>query len=190
MKQIGGQRDLLIFFAELFYRYKIHYLLTGSFAVSYYGFPRATHDIDFVLELSNVSKKKLLQALGFIDIKQFMLDINAFQQNPTPDLLTLFHFETGTKIDLWIKNAKEFNENWQRRQEIKIEKQVVFLVSPEDLILTKLSWCKELPSERHLRDCIGIWKVQKEKLDLAYLRIRAKELGIISLLGEISEADY
>ena len=46
-----GQRDILITFAKLFRRFNVPYLLTGSFAVSSYGYPRATHDIDFVLEV-------------------------------------------------------------------------------------------------------------------------------------------
>ena len=52
-----GQRDILIKIVELLEEYGISYLLTGSFAVSYYGFPRATHDIDFVIEIHRAEKK-------------------------------------------------------------------------------------------------------------------------------------
>jgi len=57
--------------------------------------------------------------------------------------------------------------------------------------LKKLSLCKEVWSERHFRDCVGMWKVQKGKLDEKYLFAQAKKLGIEKLLKEVIETkDY
>jgi len=46
-----GQKDVLLKIARLLTEEKISYLLTGSLAVAYYGFPRGTHDVDLVLEV-------------------------------------------------------------------------------------------------------------------------------------------
>ncbi|MBI2405001.1 hypothetical protein HYV22_02375 [Candidatus Gottesmanbacteria bacterium] len=67
-----------------------------------------------------------------------------------------------------------------------IGKTRIAVIAPEDLILTKLAWCKELPSERHMQDCAGIWRVQKGKLDEGYLRRCADELGVADLLHEVT----
>lgn len=37
-----------------------------------------------------------------------------------------------------------------------------------------------------MQDCVGIWRIQKEKFDEAYLRTRAGELGVTHLLREVT----
>jgi hypothetical protein len=180
-----GQRDILITFAKLFRQFKIQYLLTGSFAVSSYGYPRATHDIDFVLEIGQNAKKQLMRAVSslpraYIQDKSQLRDANL-------TFYTLYHTETATKVDLWLVADQEFSAKWKRRHVTRIGKLEITLVSPEDLILTKLLWCKEVSSERHMRDCVGMWKVQKDKLDEAYLFAGAKILGVESLLKKVIE---
>ncbi len=71
-----------------------------------------------------------------------------------------------------------------------IDRTRISLIAPEDLILTKLLWCKELRSERHMQDCIGIWQVQKGKLDEVYLRRRAGELFVTQLFDEIITSPF
>lgn len=183
-------QTLLKQFCKILERHKIRYLLTGGLASGFYGFPRTTHDIDFLVEVEEESVRKLYELLTGLG-KSYLVSAEQLKVKiKTPEIVTVFHFKSGVKIDFWIVDQKHFTSEWSRRNQRTFLGQRIMLVSPEDLILTKLSWCKEAPSERHLRDCIGIWKVQKETLDLAYLRTRAKELEIISLLGEISEADY
>ena len=181
---IAGQLDLLKFIVSRFIQEHIRYLMTGSLAVSAFGYPRATHDIDFVVVLETRSLSKLRQVLRSLGPD--------FLQNPDtlgedPDVYTIQHHGTGIKIDLWLKNTGDFSREWKRRHVTKIGKLEITLVSPEDLILTKLLWCKEVPSERHMRDCVGMWKVQKGKLDETYLFAQAKTFGIGSLLKEVSE---
>ena len=100
-------------------------------------------------------------------------------------LITLYHADTAIKIDFWVTDAVDFTEKYARSQNINIEDQLISVISAEDLILTKLSWCKEVMSERHLRDCIGIWKIQKKNLDEAYMQKKAAQLGITGLLAQV-----
>jgi len=64
---ILSQRDLACAFAKVFEEQKIPSLLTGSLAVSYYGIPRATHDVDFVVEIMEKDIDKLLKAIKKVD---------------------------------------------------------------------------------------------------------------------------
>lgn len=187
MEQILGHRDLIRFTIALFDRYKIRYLLTGSFAVSYYGRPRATHDIDFIVEISKKDSTKimkLIEELGsdfIIDsqqIKEAILDKSEFN---------ILHPETGIKLDFWIVGDNEFEKGKFKRKKITlIDNQKINIVSAEDLILTKLLWCKTIRSERHLDDCKGILKVQKNKLDNEYLTKWLNKLKLGDLFSEIS----
>lgn len=181
-----GQRDILLEIAQILKQYKIPYLLTGSFAVSYYGIPRATHDIDFVIEIHQKNLEKLK-----IVLKKLSKDYLAEQleiENP-PDRsfqFNVYHPETGLKIDFWLVKKDEFEENkFKRKKEIFIARQKISLISAEDLILTKLLWCKDIKSERHLKDCQGILKIQEDKLDFKYLQNWVKKLEVTKLFKEI-----
>ena len=61
---------------------------------------------------------------------------------------------------------------------------VVYLASPEDVILAKLDWYRRggKVSERQWSDVVGVLKVQDRSLDRVYLRHRASELQLTDLL--------
>ena len=191
MEQILGHRDLVKYFASLLDKYKINYLLTGSLAVSYYGHPRATHDIDFIIEIKKKVSSKILKAIKELD-KNFIVDISQIKiAILRPSEFNILHSVTGIKLDFWIVEENEFEEEkFKRKNTTNIDGQKINLISAEDLILTKLLWCKTVRSERHLRDCVGILKVQKNKLDKKYLNIWIKKLKLKQLFKEISVQNY
>ena len=180
-----GQRDILITFAKLFRRFNVPYLLTGSFAVSSYGYLRATHDIDFVLEVEEKARRQLIRALSSLP-STYVQDVTELH---TEHLMfyTIYHTATTTKVDLWLIADYAFEEEVKRKRYISINTLEIPITSVEDLILTKLSWCKEVMSERHMRDCVGMWQVQKGKLDEKYLFEQAKKLGVETLLKQVIE---
>jgi len=186
-----GHRDLVKIFSNLLDKFKIPYLLTGSLAVSYYGYPRATHDVDFVVEIKNINLSNFWRFLKTLD-KSYIFNKGEIKQAiANSSQFNLYHPGTGIKIDFWIIGKNEFEQNKFRRQKIiLIDKQKVNLVSAEDLLLTKLLWCKKIESERHLRDCAGIWQVQENKLDKKYLNLWVKKLGVVKLFEEIKTANY
>ena len=108
MGQILGHRDLVEFFVKLLDRYKVSYLLTGSFAVSYYGYPRATHDIDFIVEIKRKDSKKILKVceqLGdafIVDNSQIKEAVNESSE------FNILHTDTGIKMHFWIVEQNEF----------------------------------------------------------------------------------
>ena len=54
------QANLLITISSFLDKYKIPYMLTGALTVVYYGRPRASHDIDFVVEINKKDLKKVI----------------------------------------------------------------------------------------------------------------------------------
>ncbi len=53
----------------------VKYVLVGGLAVNYYGFPRSTQDIDFLVEDSNENIEKIRLALSFLPDKA-SLEVN------------------------------------------------------------------------------------------------------------------
>jgi hypothetical protein len=65
----------------------------------------------------------------------------------------------------------------------------VFLLTPEDIVLAKLDWYRlgGLMSSKQWHDILGVLTVQQDRLDLAYMRDRAAELGVSDLLERALE---
>lgn len=186
-----NQQILLKDLTKVLEKCQIPYLLTGSLASSYYGYPRATHDIDFIIEIQNKNMGKILKAVKLLD-KSYLFDKNEIEDAiAKTSQFNLYHLDTGTKIDFWIAEGSDFEKNkFKRGKTIFIDGQKINLVSPEDLILTKLLWCKQIKSERHLLDCAGILKIQKNKLDDKYLNHWVKKLKVGELMKEVSNLEY
>ena len=64
------------------------------------------------------------------------------------------------------------------------------MLSPEDTILLKLDWYRQggESSERQWLDILGVFRVQAERLDGAYLDHWAAELGVGDLLADARRA--
>jgi hypothetical protein len=60
-----------------------------------------------------------------------------------------------------------------------------WFATAEDTILAKLEWSKMGESERQFNDAANIAKVQKENLDVAYLRRWAGDLKVGDLLNRL-----
>lgn len=186
-----GERDIIALLTKLFEKNKISYILTGSFAGSFWGHPRATHDIDFVVEIKSPEKGKissLLKELGNdfdVDLSQAETAIDRHGQ------FNIFYPENLLKIDFWVAENNEFEKNkFKRKISVDLFGKQVAIVSAEDLILTKLLWNKKVYSDRHFRDCVGILEMQKGKLDEKYLRETAKKLGVTKSLNEARKSKW
>lgn len=60
-----------------------------------------------------------------------------------------------------------------------------FFVSPEDLILSKLTWAKESSSQKQWEDIKTVLKNSKIKLDFKYLKVWAREHETIDTLNDL-----
>ena len=167
---------------------RIPYIITGGFAVAVWGKPRFTADIDIIIELLSKNIKSLAQALLKID-----KDVYISEEAMRDALLhngefNFIHPQTGLKVDFWVKESKAdiYGEvKFERRRVKKIDNQKIFFVSPEDLILSKLSWYKKGESSKHLEDIKSILNNKKLKLDFKYINNWAEKQSTIKILEEI-----
>lgn len=179
--------------ADVFDRLKIPYLVGGSLASSLHGIPRATQDADMVADLKPQHITPLVKALE----AAFYVDANmirdAIQHRSS---FNVIHLDTMFKIDIFVLQDDPASiEEMARRELYEVSeesKQELFLATAEDIILRKLHWFQlgGSISERQWDDALGVFQVQKEKLDYSYLQRGARQMGLTTLLEQaIKDAD-
>ena len=123
----------------------VSYMITGSVAANFYAVPRMTRDIDIVVEVQKGDADRLLTI--FKD--DFYIDREAvLQAIDTQGMFNVIHNESVMKVDLIIRKDSSYRAlEFERRRPLEIEGVTMWVVSPEDLILSKLFWAKESESE-------------------------------------------
>lgn len=155
----------------------VPYMIAGSFASTYYGVPRSTHDIDIVIDPTGESLTALLAALPD---EQYYVDRDtardALRRRST---FNVIDFASGWKLDLIIRKARPFSvSEMSRRQLGELFGATVAIATAEDAIIAKLEWAKLSDSERQLRDVAGVVAVRAAALDVAYIETWVAELGL------------
>ena len=86
-----NERELLVDCLRRLYRSGITYYLTGSMASNYWGIPRTTHDLDFVVQLSDPQERQSFEnsAETFISTRKLCVQHNNRRINSTPSTLAL-----------------------------------------------------------------------------------------------------
>ena len=158
----------------------IGYMLTGSMAMNYYAQPRMTRDIDVVVALRPADAARLVQLFSpDYYVSRESVDSSIAQQS----LFNLIHNESVIKVDCIVRKQSEYRlAEFNRRQRIKIEDFETWIVSKEDLILSKLFWAKDSHSELQLRD---VKNLVSTGYDRAYIQRWTVELGVTSLWQEV-----
>lgn len=168
----------------------IDYFITGGFAVSVWGRPRATFDIDMVIEMTNVDIKKLASRLRGLSKNSYVEEETMREAVETKGEFNFIDPATGVKVDFFVLGETSWDrEKVQRKIKKDIYGVKTYFISPEDLILSKLKWCKLAESNRHLEDARSVLNVSRDKIDNDYLRSWAEKLGISKPLEKIKSTD-
>lgn len=180
-------RELIGKIAKILEDLNIVYAVTGGYAVSVWGKPRSTLDIDVIIELLEPQIEKLTAALKGISEMSYVDERMVTWAFERKGEFNFIHSDSGIKVDFWVSRGDKFSRGeFQRRVPKVIAGRKVYFVSPEDLILNKLRWHKESGSELQLRDVTVIIKFQK-KLDWGYIRRWAKAQLTLKIIESIKQ---
>lgn len=158
-------------------RVGIPYMLTGSFASSYHGVPRATQDIDLVIAPSAAQIRNLVNLLPVTEY--YVNEETALDALARESQFNVIDFATGWKIDLIIRKSRAFSRaEFDRRAAIDLFGVELFIVSAEDVLLAKLEWAKAGQSVRQLEDCANLLRVRWGDLERPYLEHWVTQLGL------------
>lgn len=155
----------------------IPYMVTGSFASSAHGEPRASKDIDVVIAPTREQLIELIRQ--FPAGKYHALEFEALDAFDRRSMFNVIDYATGWKIDLIVKKGRPFSDvEFNRRQELDFAGLRLSFATAEDILISKLEWVKEGESQRQLEDAAGIIRVQGENLDTAYVEYWVRQLGL------------
>ncbi len=163
----------------------VGYLLSGSLASSLQGEPRATHDIDLVVDIHPADVGRLVGALAGPNV---YLDEQAVAEAVRQrSMFNLLDSSTGDKVDFWLLKDEPFDrERFARRLEVEAMGLRLKVSTPEDTILMKLRWAMQSGgSEKQVGDAAGVFAFQGDLLDQTYLDGWAEALGVTALLADV-----
>ncbi len=184
---LNDQADLLETIASILNQKGFRYFVTGSQASAMYGEPRFTQDIDIVLELSEEQLSEFLE--GF-DSEDFYLSESAARSAVARrGMFNLIQPVTGGKVDFVVAKDSDFDRSrMERVRQLSISESVnAKFASPEDVILKKMQWYMKDHSDRHIRDILGVLKIQETSIDLSHIETWLERLGVTDVWQLIRE---
>jgi hypothetical protein len=172
---------------EVLERLGVPYLLAGSLASSVHGIPRSTQDADLVAALEDRHVGPLVAALAgafYIDEERAR---DAVRRRAS---FNVIHLGTMLKVDLFVLTDDPLaRQEMARRQlfELIPGSSALPVATAEDTVLQKLHWYRRGGgvSDRQWTDILGVLKVQRGRLDLAYLQQGATHLEVEDLLDRV-----
>lgn len=161
----------------------VDYVLVGAMALGCYVPTRSTLDVDLLVRLGLVD----LQTIVELFADDYYLDDLAIEEAISRgSSFNIIHTSGSVKADLIIDRDTEFDRSrFARRRRLRAGSVDVWVISPEDLILSKLDWARETRSEKQFNDVRLVFKRVKP-LDRAYLDEWAVRLGLEALLREVT----
>ncbi len=159
----------------------IDYMLTGSMALNCYAQPRMTRDLDLVVAFQLKDVDRIHSVLG----DDYYVSADAARDAVLHQTsFNAIHQSTMVKADFMIRKREEFRLlEFQRRQRLRILDFETWVVSKEDLILSKLEWAHESHSQRQLVD---VENLLATGCDMDYLREWSAKLSLTDMLTRVS----
>lgn len=153
-------------------------MLTGSFALAFYATPRMTRDLDIVVALDPTRITAVTAAFAddyYIDPDMIAPAVRS------ESLFNVMHFASGMKADLIVRKSSPYRlHEFARRRRASLGTVETWIVSREDLILSKLAW--SATSELQRRD---VQQLLAAAVDVDYLRRWAPELKVLDALNAL-----
>jgi len=158
----------------------IAYMLTGSVALNCYAQPRMTRDIDLVVAFHLRDAERIHEILGE---DYYVSEHAAREAVADQSSFNAIHQTTLIKVDFMVRKRGDYRlHEFSRRQRMKVADFELWVVSKEDLILSKLHWARDSQSERQLTD---VENLIATGCDTGYLKTWSAELNLTDMLTRV-----
>ena len=173
--------DFLRILIKFFDQHKIPYMLSGSVAMSTYILPRVARNFDFIVHLKLVDAQLL--STHFKD--GYYCDEDAIREAiHYKGMFYIIDQKSNYKADFIILKDDPFRqEEFLRRRFIDFRDMKIYIVSPEDLLLSKLIWIQDIESSLQKDDIRLLSAI--DNLDWKYIQkwistMKLNTFGIIN----------
>jgi hypothetical protein len=153
-------------------------MVIGAWALSIWGKPRATADLDFLVLVKEEELDRLSALMASAGME---LDVAWQEWNPLLRGAQARFQYRGVAIDLLCPRDRHDQEIFRRRRKRRVGRQYCWIVSSEDFILQKL----KVGRPRDFEDALSVVERSGKKLDRKYLQTWAGRLGIAAELKYI-----
>jgi hypothetical protein len=168
----------------------VQYMIGGAVAAWAWGEPRATLDLDVVVNIPIESVSRLSKEL---EVRDMLVPADIILDNileTRADLpINAIHLYSGYKADLYpLRDGDDLRASaFERRRKIDLGEPLgaVYLHSPEDLIIYKLLYFSLSQQTKHIRDITSIVLTLGEELDFPYIEFWVDKKGLTSLWAEL-----
>ena len=182
-EQLLGYADFVKLVIEALEVIGVEYLIGGSVAAWAWGEPRSTLDLDLVVNIPLESASLLSQELakrGMLVPADVILDAIIEERTDLP--INAIHMYSGFKADLYpLRPQDELRRSaLERRKQVDFGPPIrmVYVHSPEDLIVYKVLYFSISQQTKHLRDIAAILKSMGDEIDYAYIETWVERKGL------------
>lgn len=184
---VETERDALFQVLDALEALHIPYMVVGSFASTFWGRPRMTHDADLAVQIAGEQVPALARLLApHFYAPEFVIADAVRKQGQ----FNAIHLDVAFKIDLWLRKDAPYDiACFERRLLGVMFGREVWVSSAEDVILSKLLWYRAAPTlERQFQDALEVYEIQEPYLEQDYLDRWARALGVADLLERVRQA--
>ena len=149
---------------------EIPYVLVGAFSVNFHGIARSTQDADFVAQFEGGQLAAIMARLG----KGFRLDPQMSFESATGTTRQIVRYlgspKSPIRIEFFQLSNDEFDQRrFNRRMRVRVLDRSAFVLTAEDVVVTKLRWFVALHRPKDKEDARGVIAVQGDRLDWVYI---------------------
>jgi hypothetical protein len=141
-----------------------------------------TRDIDLVVELSPQDAERIVDLLR----EDFYVDGEAVRRAiERREVFNAIEMTRVVKADFVVRKENAYRRTeFARKRRVSVDGHEMFIVAPEDLVISKLDWARDTRSETQLRDVRNVLE-SVQNLDHAYLEEWIAHLGLEALYREV-----
>lgn len=152
-------------------RARVRYAIIGAWALSLWGKPRATADLDFLVLVKDDRLERLIASMmgAGMEVDELWQQWNPMLRGSQARL----HYH-GVTIDLLLPRDQHDQAIFRRRRKKRIEGRYYWVVSLEDFILQKI----KVGRPRDFEDALSVVERFRGKLDVKYLERWAGRLHV------------
>ena len=184
-------KNVLSRLEKIFKAIKLKHVIVGGIAVIHYGHVRATQDIDIIIEddSSKISQfLRLLKAYNFdVMEEQFKM---AYQERTN---ISIFDNDSFLRLDIKVAEKQREFDVLKNAINEKILGQELSIASLEYVLIGKIIYMgiindipdSELLEYQDIIDFLTIFHANREKVNLAFLSNKVKEIGLDSTLNRL-----
>ncbi len=161
-------------------------MVVGSIAANLYRYPRSTEDADIVIE----SPREVAELLKreFDDVLKLNPQLR-FENVTGTTYVALDFPKLHFRVELFkLRDNPYDQERFRRRVRLDLGPCSAFVLTPEDVLLSKLRWIVIANRAKDLDDAMQVLISKFKTMDWDYLRRWSVELGVVEGLEKLLAA--